>query len=305
MKISEGSGRLANKRSIPPNQWGSGIRNRAPETALIVTPITARRTTGASLSRTASGSLKPTRTSKAANTVKTRTISTKAARSAMASGRAEIGATHVPFAILSVNRADQASSAAARSDETPPNLNGPSGRPSGRAKEGRGQHEAHEIEPALQPPRPPAILPLADWLRLGAQRGEHANPRLHQLVKLWRSAPCNPCWLIEKLQCCPTMGLTFQTPLKPIHRSKRPVGAAAERDRGADDARGNRCAADALIAARMSVWRGRPPVLAEGIGDSNRAHCASVRSLGNALPACLQCSLIHIPNECSPYLRRP
>src|SRR5271169_7114077 len=168
MKISEGSGRSANKRSIPPNQWGSGIRNRAPETALIVTPITARRTTGASLSRTASGSLRPTRTSKAANTVKTRTISTKAARSAMASGRAEIGATHVTFAILSVNRADQASSAAARSDETPTNLNGPSGRPSGRAEEGRGQHEAHEIEPALQPPALPA-LPLPVVLRLSPE----------------------------------------------------------------------------------------------------------------------------------------
>jgi hypothetical protein len=42
----------------------------------------------------------------------------------MASGRAEIGATHVTFAILSVNRAGQASPAAARSDETPTNLNG-------------------------------------------------------------------------------------------------------------------------------------------------------------------------------------
>jgi hypothetical protein len=71
----------------------------------------------------------------------------------MASGRAETGATHVTFAILSVNRADQASIAAAGSDETPTRLDGPSGRRSGRAEEGRGQHQAHEIERALQPPR--------------------------------------------------------------------------------------------------------------------------------------------------------
>src|SRR5271167_801880 len=55
----------------------------------------------------------------------------------------------------------------------------------------------------------------------------------------------------------------------------------------------------------MSVWRGRPPVLAEGINDSNRAHCASVRSLGNPLPDCLcasRCSLVHIPNHGLPIL---
>src|SRR5271169_467389 len=55
----------------------------------------------------------------------------------------------------------------------------------------------------------------------------------------------------------------------------------------------------------MSVWRGRPPVLAGGISDSNRAHCASVRSLGNPLPDCLcasRCSLVHIPNHVLPIL---
>src|SRR4029077_2977690 len=55
----------------------------------------------------------------------------------------------------------------------------------------------------------------------------------------------------------------------------------------------------------MSVWRGRPLVLAGGISDSNRAHCASVRSLGNPLPDCLcasRCSLVHIPNHLLPIL---
>ena len=63
----------------------------------------------------------------------------------MASGRAEIGATHVTFAILSVNRADQASSAAARSDETPTNLNGPSGRRSEPMGRNPGTSEAANL----------------------------------------------------------------------------------------------------------------------------------------------------------------
>jgi hypothetical protein len=51
--------------------------------------------------------------------------------------------------------------------------------------------------------------------------------------------------------------------------------------------------------ARSSACLGR------GISDSNRAHCASVRSLGNPLPDCLcasRCSLVHIPNHVLPIL---
>ncbi len=55
---------------------------------------------------------------------------------------------------------------------------------------------------------------------LAPQRGEQANPRLHQLVKLRRSTPCNACWLLEKLQCCPTMGLTFQKSAARSHRRR-------------------------------------------------------------------------------------
>ena len=126
-----------------------------PAAALIVTPIIASSTTGASPSRAAIGWLSATSTSKLENTARTRTMSTKVARSAMASGRAEIGATHLTFAILSVNRADQASSAAARSDETPTNLNGPSGRRSGRAEEGRGSTKPMRSNPPFSPPRRP------------------------------------------------------------------------------------------------------------------------------------------------------
>jgi hypothetical protein len=78
MKISEGSGRSAIRRSNPPSQWGTGSRSGAPEAALIVTPIAASSTTGVRLSRAATGWLNATRTSRAEKTARTRTMSTTA-----------------------------------------------------------------------------------------------------------------------------------------------------------------------------------------------------------------------------------
>ena len=45
--------------------------------------------------------------------------------------------------------------------------------------------------------------------------------------------------------------------------------------------------ARAFIAARISVLRGRPPDFAAGISGFRRSHCASVKSLGRAVPDCL------------------
>ena len=53
-----------------------------------------------------------------------------------------------------------------KSDETPTNLNGPSGRPSGRAEVGRGQHEAHRSNPPFSrraPGDPPAGRLASPW----------------------------------------------------------------------------------------------------------------------------------------------
>ena len=80
MNVSEPSGRLANVPATSPNRAEYGLWIRTAEAAPIATPITASRTTGANLSRAASGWLSATTTSKPANTARTRTISSMAFR---------------------------------------------------------------------------------------------------------------------------------------------------------------------------------------------------------------------------------
>jgi hypothetical protein len=46
--------------------------------------------------------------------------------------------------------------------------------------------------------------------------------------------------------------------------------------------------------------RGRPPGFAAGISGSRRSHCASLKSLGRAVPDCLYvalCACVHIANQ--------